>query len=131
VALAVSTFAAPESEVGPSDTVAPPEFTEHGSLWISETLGGLRRERLIALGEHDPRLLTPNPKVLSRVQPRGVVQGSGPHSVQAVTGLAGAKKPATTLWANPTNLHPTAIGNGLQRLRFFSCEAKPRNGESD
>ena len=96
-----------------------------------KTLGGLRRERLVALGQHDPRLLTPDPKVLSRTQPRGIVQGSGSHSVQAVTGFAGAKKPATTLWANPTSLRPTAIGSGFERSRFISCEAKARNGESD
>jgi hypothetical protein len=51
--------------------------------------------------------------------------------VQAVTGFAGAKKPATTLRANPTNLQPPAIGNGFERLRFISCEAKAHNGESD
>jgi hypothetical protein len=51
--------------------------------------------------------------------------------VQAVTGFAGAEKPATTLRANPTNLHPPAIGNGFERSRLISSEAKARNGESD
>jgi hypothetical protein len=96
-----------------------------------KTLGWLRREHLITLGQNNPKLLTPDPKVLSRAEPRGIIQGSGLHSVKAVAGFAGAKKPATTLRANPTNLHPPATGNAFERSRFTSCEAKARNGESD
>jgi hypothetical protein len=51
--------------------------------------------------------------------------------MQAVTGFAGAKKPAAAHRANPADLHASAIGDAFERLRFISCEAKTGDGEGD
>jgi hypothetical protein len=51
--------------------------------------------------------------------------------MQAVTGFAGAKKPAATLRANPADLHSSAVGDAFKRLRFISCETKTGDGEGD
>ena len=49
--------------------------------------------------------------------------------MQAVTGFAGAKKPAAAHRANPADLHAFAIGDAFERLRFPSYEAKTGDGE--
>src|SRR6516165_9448831 len=67
--------------------------------------------------------------MLRRTWPRNVVQSPDPHSDQSITGFAGTIEPATTLRANPTNLHPPAISDALERSRFTSCQTKARNGE--
>src|SRR5215831_4159976 len=51
--------------------------------------------------------------------------------MQAVTGFAGAKKPAAAHRANPADLHASAIRDAFERLRFISCEAKTGDGEGD
>jgi hypothetical protein len=51
--------------------------------------------------------------------------------MQAVTGFAGAKKPATAHLANPADFHASAIGDAFERLRFTSYEAKTTDGEGD
>ena len=53
-----------------------------------------------------------------------------PHSEQPITGFAGAKEPATTFRADPSNFHPPAVGDGFERSRFTSHKTKARNGES-
>src|SRR5215469_13446214 len=51
--------------------------------------------------------------------------------MQAVTGFAGAKKPAAAHRANPADLHASAIGDTFERLRFITCEAKTCDREGD
>ena len=50
--------------------------------------------------------------------------------MQAVTGFAGAKKPAAAHRANPADLHASAIRDAYERLRI-SGEAKTGDGEGD
>src|SRR5215469_17864688 len=49
--------------------------------------------------------------------------------MQAVTGFAGAEKPAAAHRANPADLYASAIGGAFERLRFISCEPKTGDGE--
>jgi hypothetical protein len=51
--------------------------------------------------------------------------------MQAVTGLAGAKKAAAAHRTNPADLYASAMGDAFERLRFISCETKTGDGESD
>jgi hypothetical protein len=51
--------------------------------------------------------------------------------MQAVTGFAGAKKPAATLRANPADLHSSAVGDAFKRFRLISGETKTGDGEGD
>ena len=68
--------------------------------------------------------------MLRWARPRGIVQSADPHSEQPITGFAGAKEPATTFRAGPTNFYPPAVGDAFERSRFTSHKTKARNGES-
>ena len=68
--------------------------------------------------------------MLRWARPRGIVQSADPYSEQPITGFAGAKEPATTFRADPTNFHSPAVGDAFERSRFTSHKTKARNGES-
>src|SRR5690348_443026 len=89
-----------------------------------ELPGRLRLENLVALGEHDPGLPAAGPEMHGRAQPGSIVEGAGPHTVQAVIRTRRAANPTATLWAYPPGLYPPAVGGALDASRLDPAETK-------